>query len=443
MIIDDLGLTILRMEYLPTDEFPTHFMNNQAPFLQAIKAKADGSGEPLKVIATYWSPPAWMKDNASTINGGSVLPEYYDDLGDYSVQTIQDYNSIGIDLYALSIQNEPAFVEPYRSCVYTREQYRDMIKVAGPIIHAAFPDVKLFGAEDVLWPQEYPATCFEQALIDDSPAFAQMGIWALHGYGGDGSLPDPSSAQAEIWNYAKNRFEPTGKHCWMTETSGYWDDWPDCMNLAQSMYASLKFGHISAAVWWRLDVDASYWFDETLIYQGSPTRRYYISKHYYRYIRPDAVMVQSASDNSNLLVVAFKHPQQRTSTIVLINASELDKTVELNINGDILPNEYNVHRTTATEDCILAGTAMHNGSVFVPASSVVTLYGTDLCPDCDHVPDGIINMCDLAELGSQWGDEPVPPPFVDVAPSGGDGAVDILDLMELSRCWLKEVGSSQ
>ncbi len=436
MIIDDLGLTILRMEYYPTDEFPNHFANNQTPYLQAMKAKADASGEPLKFIASYWSPPAWMKDNGSTINGGHVLPQYYDDLGDYSVQAVQDYNSIGIDLYALSIQNEPNFVEPYRSCVYSREQYRDMLKIAGPIIHSAFPDVKLFGAEHMLWTQEYPATCYEQAIIDSPVALEQMGIWAVHGYGGDGSTPDPNSAQAEIWTYAKNRAEPTGRHLWMTETSGYWDDWADCMQLAQSMYASLRYGHLSAAVWWRLDVDASYWFDETLIYQGNPTRRYYISKHFYRYIRPEAVMVESDSDNGNILVAAFKHSQQKTSTIVMINAASSAKTVELHIAGDILPAQYDVYTTTDTEDCVYAGTAAHNGSVVLPASSVTTLYGTDLCPQCDISGDGSVNFEDFAYLGNQWLGPPADP-SADMAPAGGDGYVDIEDLEAIANCWLE------
>ena len=75
----------------------------------------------------------------------------------------------------------------------------------------------------------------------------------------------------------------------------------------------------------------------------------------------------------------------------------------------------------------------------MPASSVVTLYGADLCPDCDHVDDGIINFSDFAKMGGQWGGVPTPPPYVDVAPAGGDNVIDILELQAMADCWMKEV----
>lgn len=433
LVIDDLGLTINRNEYYPKPDAPGQWPK-QTPYLQALKAKADASGEPLKFIAAYWSPPSWMKSNGSTTNGGYLLPQYYDDFGDYSVQAIQDYNDIGIDLYALSMQNEPNFVEPYNSCVYSHQQYVDMLKVTGPIIHTAFPDVKLYGVEHMLWPQQWDGTAYEYDIINTPAANAQMGIWAVHGYGNDGQTPDPGSAEAAAWTYGKNRFEPTGKNFWMTETSGYHENWTDSMQLAQSIYAALKYGHISAWVWWQLSENGMSEF--VLMNLGTPSKRYYISKHYYRYIRPEAVMVESDSDNQNLMVVAFKHPGHNTSTIVLINAAASAKTVELHIAGDILPHKYDVYITTDSEDCLYAGTTAHNGSVVMPASSVATLYGTDLCPQCDISSDGSVNFADFAYLADQWLGPPASP-SADVAPAGGDGSVDIEDLEAIANCWMK------
>jgi len=138
-MIDDLGLTIVRNEYYPPDDNQCNFAK-QTPYLRAMKEKAAASGEPLKFIATFWSPPAAFKDNNSIKQGGRVLPEHYADLGKYAVSAIAAYKDIGIDLYALSLQNEPNFKEPYNSCVYNPGQYRDMLKAAGPIIKQAFPN---------------------------------------------------------------------------------------------------------------------------------------------------------------------------------------------------------------------------------------------------------------------------------------------------------------
>jgi O-glycosyl hydrolase len=179
----------------------------------------------------------------------------------------------------------------------------------------------------------------------------------------------------------------------MTETSGYSESWADSRQLAQSIFAGLKYGHISAWVWWRLAVNASYWLDETLIYQGQPTKRYYVSKQFYRYIRPEAVMVQGNADSNDLLIVAFKHPVQKTATVVLINTSQTtEKLVQLNITGDTIPPEFHIYRTTADENCIDAGIVTSNGTFVMPESSVVTLYG-----NMQHY-----NMIDFAGFANQW-----------------------------------------
>jgi glucosylceramidase len=43
----------------------------------------------IKIIATPWSPPVWMKDNGSSI-GGSLKPEYYGVYAQYFVKYIQE-----------------------------------------------------------------------------------------------------------------------------------------------------------------------------------------------------------------------------------------------------------------------------------------------------------------------------------------------------------------
>jgi O-glycosyl hydrolase len=228
LIVNDLGLTINRNEYYPPED-GTVFADKQTGWIQALQAKANANGEPMKFIATFWTPPGYMKDNGSTINGGHVIPSYYDDLGNYAVGAIQAYANIGINLYALSLQNEPAFAEPYNSCVYTRQEMVNMLKIAGPIINASYPNTKLFGAEHMLWALEWPDISFEGTvggIMSDPQAEQWMDIWACHGYGNDGVTPDPGSTEAHQWDVARQNLniDNTGKHFWMTETSGYTEE---------------------------------------------------------------------------------------------------------------------------------------------------------------------------------------------------------------------------
>ena len=67
-----------------------HFFQT-GTYLQAMKQKAAASGEPLKFIATFWTPPAVFKDNNSLKEGGRVHPDHYADLGKYAVSAIDAY----------------------------------------------------------------------------------------------------------------------------------------------------------------------------------------------------------------------------------------------------------------------------------------------------------------------------------------------------------------
>lgn len=60
----------------------------------------------IKIIATPWSAPVWMKDTVSTI-GGSLQTQYYQVYANYFVKYIQAMAAQGITITAITPQNEP------------------------------------------------------------------------------------------------------------------------------------------------------------------------------------------------------------------------------------------------------------------------------------------------------------------------------------------------
>ncbi|HCT24034.1 MAG TPA: glucosylceramidase, partial [Chitinophagaceae bacterium] len=60
----------------------------------------------IKILASPWSAPVWMKDNNSSI-GGSLLPQYYSVYAQYFVKYIQAMKARGITIDAVTVQNEP------------------------------------------------------------------------------------------------------------------------------------------------------------------------------------------------------------------------------------------------------------------------------------------------------------------------------------------------
>jgi glucosylceramidase len=60
----------------------------------------------IKILASPWSPPTWMKTN-NNFMGGSLLPEYYPVYANYLVKYIKEMKKLGIVIDAMTIQNEP------------------------------------------------------------------------------------------------------------------------------------------------------------------------------------------------------------------------------------------------------------------------------------------------------------------------------------------------
>jgi len=225
-IISDLGITIWRNEWFPpsTQGVPQDAdWAKQEPVVRNLKAKADKYGVDLKFIVSVWSPPADMKwlsefswagdENATrqagpvtTKNGGTLNPEKYNEYAAWLDSCIKSYKDSGIDLYALSLQNEPLFIEPYNSCTYTTSWYCDLLKNVVPAIKSSYPGIRIFGAENMLEMEgksdNYP-WFYHQAIRNDALAANSIDILAVHGYS-DGLSPISGSELSQMWaNHAR------------------------------------------------------------------------------------------------------------------------------------------------------------------------------------------------------------------------------------------------
>jgi len=55
----------------------------------------------LKIIASPWSPPGWMKTSGSMI-GGTLLPSSFAPLARYFVRFVQSYEAAGVPIFAIT-----------------------------------------------------------------------------------------------------------------------------------------------------------------------------------------------------------------------------------------------------------------------------------------------------------------------------------------------------
>lgn len=400
-VISDLGITMWRSELYPPaipGANQDADWDKQKPVVQGLKAKADKYKVNLKFIATVWSPPAdlkwtctmtWAGDanatrqagNVSTKNGGTLNPSKYTEYADWLKSHLQLYKDAGVDLYALSLQNELMFKQTFNSCTYTISWYNDLLVNVVPKVKADFPNVKIFGAENMLdmegkdenWPWFY-----HSGVKANAEAAKNLDILAVHGYS-DSVAASSGSALAKMWTNHKEHFsDPMKKQAWMTETSGYTDLWeksgdkPGALNLAMDMHCGLYYGNMSAWLWWQGSQATS---DEFSLMSGTTTgKKYAVSKQFYRYIRPGSVRIKSTTEDPDFFVTAYENTAKGTQTIVIINAGNVAKAISL--TGEGLASSFKMYRTnSASENCtfikdINSGAA---NNFPVPAKSVVTL----------------------------------------------------------------------
>ena len=61
----------------------------------SLKGSMEAADGEIDLYISPWSPPAWMKDNNNMLQGGKLLPEYYQSWADYFVKFIKAYEAQG------------------------------------------------------------------------------------------------------------------------------------------------------------------------------------------------------------------------------------------------------------------------------------------------------------------------------------------------------------
>ena len=125
---------------------------------QALEIKNNQDDVDLRIVASPWTAPAWMKDiedwyrpgsaeSGQDGTGGSLKPEYLDTFADYFVRYLNAYRQEGVPIWGLTPVNEPLGNSgQWESMHFTPESQRDFIKTyLGPKLAAnGYRDVELF-----------------------------------------------------------------------------------------------------------------------------------------------------------------------------------------------------------------------------------------------------------------------------------------------------------
>ncbi|MFL9843625.1 RICIN domain-containing protein [Flavobacterium rhizosphaerae] len=299
----------------------------------------------IKILATPWSAPYWMKTNNGWV-GGSLLTSRYSTYADYFVKYFQAMQAQGIYLWGITPQNEPE--NPYNepSMTMNSSEQKDFINNhLGPKMNAAgFGYIKIIAFDHNCDNTAYPTDVLNNSGYVDGAAF--------HLYAGN------ISAMSTVHNN-------TGKNVYFTEQyiggpSNFSGDFGWHM---QNVVIGSANNWSKVAIEWNLATNTSYGPHTaggcgncegaiTVNNSSSYTRNtsYYIIGQISKFVKNGAQRIGTSVSGANISASSFK-----------------------NSDGSIVVVAYNNNSSTASTKVVSGSNAF---TYSIPGKSAVTFKWT-------------------------------------------------------------------
>jgi glucosylceramidase len=334
-----IGLSFTRLTIGASDFSPTHYSFDDMPRGQTDPALKHFSIEPnraavlpvvksalainpqLRVMASPWSAPGWMKTSDSLVTG-KLKPEAYAPFAQYLSRYVSAYKAEGVTIFALTLQNEPHFEPP----TYPGMRVEPAARAAfigghlGPVLARQNPGTLIFD-----WDHNWDEPQSPGAVLADPMAAGYVSGVAWHCYAGDVKV------QGEVHD------KYPGKDTWFTECSGgQWaPKWADTLQFfTRTLVIGATRNWARGVLLWNLALDENHGphlggcgdcrgvvtIDSKT---GAVTRNaeYYALAHASRFVLPGARRIASTSGQGGLDTVAFRNPDGSIALVVANPAS--------------------------------------------------------------------------------------------------------------------------
>ncbi len=308
--------------------------HDKAYIIPLIKDAMKKRGDGLTILASPWSPPAWMKSNNMMNQGGKLLSKYFSLWALYYTKFIKAYENEGINIWGITVQNEPNAVQIWDSCIYSAEEERDFIKkYLGPIFYREGLEEKKI----LIWDHNRDLMVERAKIVLEDKEAAKY-IWGtgFHWY-----------VSEEFENVGKVHDMFPDKHILFTEGCqeggvklGEW--------FTGERYGRNIIGDINnwceGYIDWNLVLDetggpnhVSNFCDAPVIVDTVRNKIHYNSSYYYighfsKFIDVGAKRIFNDCNIDKVYTAAFKN-LDNSIIIVIMNESEKPKNISVSING--------------------------------------------------------------------------------------------------------------
>lgn len=292
----------------------TRDMEALIPLIKAAQAVLKKQNESLNLLATPWSPPAWMKNQ--TWNFGDTSMDHSGNpclkagmapvWAKYFSKWLSAYKAHDIPIWAITVQNEPENNASWEACLMTADEQADFLgKHLGPELSSTHPDVGIF----VFDHNKDHVYNWTKTIFSDPEASKYATGVAYHWYSGD-SFDNLKKIQEEYPQAAMLASEATyEEYRWHKGTTLSTGDWSFGEGYAHDIIGDLNTGAIGWIDWnLILDekggpnhvdnvCDAAVQANMTLgeVYRHP---QYYYIGHFSRFLLPGSSILSTTIENS-------------------------------------------------------------------------------------------------------------------------------------------------
>ena len=311
------------------------FERDRRYILPLLEAANRAAGKPLGLLPSPWSPPAFMKSNGQMNNGGRLLPEHWERWAACMARAAAEYRRAGCDVQMVSVQNEPAAVQTWDSCLYSGAEEG---RFAAGCLRGALDAEGLSRMGILIWDhnKESLVRRASESFAEPGAREAVSGI-AFHWYSGDhfGAL------------HAARRLWPE-KELWFTEGCVEYSRFGDAKGPQKArMYAHDILGNLNggacASLDWNLLLDekggpnhvGNFCEAPVMLAPGAGIVKmpsYYAIGHFSRFLTPGSVQIAHSVWDSRLEAVAFVRPDG-SRAVVMLNRTGEKCTVKVTEDG--------------------------------------------------------------------------------------------------------------
>jgi O-Glycosyl hydrolase len=334
-----IGLTFVRVPMGASDFSMRHYSYDDVPAGETDPGLAAFSIDPdrvdklpllrqalainprLAIVASPWSAPGWMKTTGRLVQG-TLRPDAYDPFANYFLRFIQAYAAEGVPIFAVTMQNEPAF-EPsdYPGMRLDPAARAEVIgKHVGPLFERVGIRTRILD-----WDHNWDLPAQPLGVLADPVARRYVSGVAWHCYAGDVASQERVHAA-----YPE-------KDAYFTECSGgAWAPvWADNFRwtVGTLVIGSVR-GWARGVALWNLALDEHggphlggcgncrgvLTIDSAT---GAVTRNeeYYALAHASRFVRPGAHRIASSTNVGGLQSVAFRNADDGSKVLIVLNGS--------------------------------------------------------------------------------------------------------------------------